>query len=175
MFGLKNCKKCQNDIPKTFEEFALKRENDRIKLHIRYICFIAIGIVVWLIATGTANNRQFSSWVSFAGTITSIILSVLAIIMSITGEGKTEHIKEQLEIAAREIKNSQDTVNSLNDSLKNNLINLNHEIEKLHSEIEKMPDYVAQKVGNVFIKSKDSNNQITIGKSEMIDANNWEE
>lgn len=154
MFGLKNCENCEYDVPKTIDEYFLKRENDRIKLHIRYICFIVGGILVWLIATGTSSDEKFPEWVSFASTITSIILSVLAIIMSITGEGKTEHIKEQLEATARDIKKSQKIVNQINGTIKESLDKVNDGMDLINKKIDSLPDVTAEKFSE-FTRSKD--------------------
>ena len=172
MFGVKNCKECKEDIPRTFEEFVLKRENDRIKLHIRYICFITISIVVWLIATGTANNKEFYNWVSFAGTITSIILSVLAIIMSITGEGKTEHIKDQLEDTANHIRQAQCIVGEINKSIEDNLGELNSEIKRLSDKIDDVPDKTAKKV--TTYRNENMLNNVAKGYNKKLLKDSWE-
>ena len=64
-------------------EYELKLRCMKAKIHSIYIASIAAGIVIWALATGQANSEEFSSWISFASTITSIILSVIAIFMSI--------------------------------------------------------------------------------------------
>lgn len=85
-----------------FEEYEIKIKCIKTKLHARYLAAIAIGICIWQFA-GTTDSDAFIAQFSFASTIASIILSVLAIIMSITGEGKTEHIKDQLHESAKDI------------------------------------------------------------------------
>lgn len=66
-----------------FDKYELKLKYAKLKLHCVYFIAIAIGIIVWMLATGKANTEEFSSWISFASTIASIILSVIAIILSI--------------------------------------------------------------------------------------------
>ena len=87
-----------------YKEYELKLKCMRTKLHSKYIAFISIAIVIWIVATGEANTEQFSEWISFASTITSIILSVIAIILSITGEGKTDVVRDKIEEAVKKIR-----------------------------------------------------------------------
>lgn len=106
--GLKWCpsKKESNCPCENYNEYEIKLKCAKTKLHSRYIAFIAIGIVIWLLATGEANSSEFAEWISFSSTIASIILSVIAIIMSITGENKTEAMRNQMEETAK--KNGSD-------------------------------------------------------------------
>ena len=99
-----------------------------------YLIVIATMICVWLFSLITYEKDDFVGQVSFASTITSIILSVLAIIMSITGEGKTEHIKEQLEVTAKDIQETQRKVNEINKSVEANLDKLNEGIDRLNEK-----------------------------------------
>lgn len=155
MFASEKGKK--KEQPKNYDEYILLREIDKRKLHFRYICGFLFVIIVWLIATGTASNTAFVDWVSFASTITSIILSVLAIIMSMAGEGKTEHIREQLSETAKRIKESQDASDEINESIEKNLEQLRKEIERLSKEVENVPKATAQAVTE-FQNKKDSMN-----------------
>ncbi len=143
MFGFKKCSECK-EVPKTFDEYNLKLENERIKLHMRYISCIAIAIIVWMIATKTASHPKFPEWVSFAGTITSIILSVLAIILSITGEGKTEHIKEQIEMTAKELDKTVVSIAGINEGIESNINQLNASLSDLQSKIDDLPGKTAE-------------------------------
>jgi len=172
MFGFEENSDCKEEPTKAFDEFVSKRENDRIKLHARYICFIATAIVVWLITTGTANDPNFPVWVSFASTITSIILSVLAIIMSITGEGKTEHIKEQLEATAKDIKKSQENVNEINKSIKENLGQLNLEVKRLSDKVDEVPNKTAQQV-TTYQNEKMRNDAANRNINTRVSLNSW--
>ena len=144
--------------PKSFEEFEILRELDKRKLHSRYLCGILIAIVIWLIATGAADDELFSAWFSFASTLSSIILSVLAIILSITGEEKTEHIREQLSDTAKRIKESQDATAKINASIEQNIEKLNLEIMKLSEEIENVPKATVQAVTE-FQNTRDLRNR----------------
>lgn len=69
------------------------------------ICIVAIVnlvlIIVWIFTERT--DSDFISHFSFASTVTSIILSVLAIFMSVSGESKTQAIRDRIEQEADEI------------------------------------------------------------------------
>ena len=113
-------------------EFKIRLECEKPKLHSKYIACISIGIVVWLVETGKANTEEFSSWISFASTVASIILSVIAIIMSITGEGKTDAMRNQmedtakkLEVAAKAIENAnKDNQENIKELKENNVLSI---------------------------------------------------
>ena len=147
-FFWKKCKDCENSDGKeeSFKEYKILRQMDRNKLHTRYISCIAGGIVIWLIATGTYSNPNFPDWVSFASTITSIILSVLAIIMSITGESKTDAIKSDLSETARkldEITAQMDkNMSGTNEEIRELITELSNQIEILQDKVDKVPERV---------------------------------
>lgn len=100
--------------------------NARIEEAVRnrtYFLILILGISLMIIALviKTSNNTAFVNNVSFASTITSIILSVIAIWMSITGERSTNEIKTKVsESVDRLIKTSSESdklVTDLSDML----------------------------------------------------------
>lgn len=70
-----------------------------------FVCIIFIInltlISVWLFTT--RSDKQFVAHFAFASTVTSIILSVLAIFMSISGELKTQNLRDSIEQEAEHI------------------------------------------------------------------------
>lgn len=122
------------------KEYEIKLKCMKTKLHSRYITCIAVGIVIWLLATGQANTSEFSAWISFASTIASIILSVIAIIMSITGESKTDAMRNQMEETANKL---EETARSIEIANKQNIKN----IEELKENIDKLQEKVEQYKG----------------------------
>lgn len=95
-------------------EYEIKLENAKTKLHSRYIVAILVCIVIWLLATGEANTQEFSNWISFTSTIVSIILSVIAIILSITGESKTDMMREKIEDAVETLQSTVHDIEKVN-------------------------------------------------------------
>lgn len=137
------------------DEYKIKIKCVKTKLHSTYLLIIASIICIWLFSLLTYDHKGFVEQMSFASTITSIILSVLAIIMSITGEGKTEHIKDQLEAAAKEIKQSQEAVNRINGTIEDSLQKVNDGLDEINKRIDSLPDATAQKVSEYTLRNDD--------------------
>ena len=125
-------------------------------MHIKYICFIAVAIVTWLIATGTATDKEFTNWVSFAGTITSIILSVLAIIMSITGEEKSEAVRNRLEMTSKKIDAAVETIEKINDGTEENMSSIERTLDLLNQKIENIDSHIM-----AYTKNNQNNDVVT--------------
>ena len=60
------------------------------------ILIMSIALMILALTVKTASNAEFVGQVSFASTITSIVLSVIAIWMSITGERSTSEIRNKV-------------------------------------------------------------------------------
>lgn len=65
------------------------------------IIFVLIAMVLWLFTA--TKDPSFASHFSFASTVASIILSVLAIFISISGESKTQVIRDKIEKEADDV------------------------------------------------------------------------
>lgn len=139
----------------SYDEFEIKIKCVKTKLHSTYLLIIAVMVCIWLFSVLAHGDTDFVDQISFASTITSIILSVLAIIMSITGEEKTEHIKDQLEVTAKDIKKSQETVTNINETIKNSLEKVNEGMDLINKKIDMLPDATAKKVSEFTINSED--------------------
>lgn len=161
-----NCNDCTKNTDKKedFKEYTILRRLDRIKLHAKYISCISLGIVVWLIATGTYDNSYFPEWVSFASTITSIILSVVAIILSITGESKTDAIKTDLSETAKKLDNVTDRIDKemfgANQETKELIKELERQIAILQDKVDKVPEQVNQYTKNSVSQSNYENREV---------------
>ena len=118
--------------------------------------FIAVAIVTWLIATGTATDKEFTNWVSFAGTITSIILSVLAIIMSITGEEKSEAVRNRLEMTSKKIDAAVETIEKINDGTEENMSSIERTLDLLNQKIENIDSHIM-----AYTKNNQNNDVVT--------------
>lgn len=162
--GIKYClSKKNSDCPcKDYNEYEIRLKCMKTKLHSRYISCIAAGIVIWVLATGKANTSEFSNWISFASTITSIILSVIAIILSITGESKTDAMRNQMEETAHKLEETANAIRSANKQNINNVEELKENIGLLEEKIEELRGDTA-KVLNKYEKTgnlKDIKNSI---------------
>lgn len=165
MFGVKDNNSHKDDDIQNLNKYKLKLEEMRTKLHCKYIVSISLGVVVWLVATGTANNSEFSSWVSFSGTITSIILSVIAIFMSISGESKMNSIRDKMDDAVEELDIVVKSLEKENETSVGSSKELQEAIRELDRKIAGMPDTMIQKMESKFGVSKHNQTveDITLG------------
>ena len=69
---------------------------EKLKLHIRYIIFMCAACVTLVVILSFCEDTMFKNCVSVASTVTSIILSVIAIILSVTGERTTNEIRNKV-------------------------------------------------------------------------------
>lgn len=156
----------------------LKEENH--KLHTRYIITISIIICIGSIIMATYNNEAFVSQVSFAGTISSIILSVLAIWMSISGERTTNDIRIKIAESTERLSGTTKEVKSLNKKYESTmneqlteLKNVQEQLTKIIHSVDNVGEQVSiitqQKVyntsnvsNNTNINIMDTNQRITL-------------
>lgn len=115
--------------------------NARVREALRnrtYSFALILGIALMIIALviKTSNDAVFVNQVSFASTITSIILSVIAIWMSITGERSTNEIKTKVsESVDRLLKTSSESDKLVTD-LSNMLSGQNEFYNKTKDQME---------------------------------------
>lgn len=95
-------------------------ENTKLKLHIRYILFISVLVVSALFLAGCflwPYNDEITQKFSFAGTVSSIILSVLAIIVTLVGEGNIDSIRQRIDSSTSDLKTVTDQIKENNGNL----------------------------------------------------------
>lgn len=110
-------------------------QNEKNKLHIKYLIAIASVISLGSIVLSLCNKDTFVAQVSFASTITSIVLSVIAIWMSISGERTTNDIKIRILESTDRLAKTTENVEILNN--KNESI-MNTQLDELNSVKEKL-------------------------------------
>ena len=122
------------------------------------ICLIIILICIIIWALSTKANDQFVAEFSFAATISSIILSILAIIMSITGESRTAVLREKIEKAT--------------DEMKKLLQELERKIDSVHTDTDVIRATLSQKQQNVgILQTKEKPDETSNVKIENCDQN----
>lgn len=174
MLYLHKCKKKRKSM---IDEKSSKSDNyldekikyEKQKIHCRYISCICIAISIWLITTSTYKQSGFIEQISFASTITSIILSVIAIILSITGEGKTEGIRNQMMETTQELRNTVKTVQGINKGVESSLEELKKGLNELQEKIDTIPDNTAMKL------TKRREPSTLIEKKRKTESNIWME
>ena len=145
------------------EGYSFQLRYEKIKLHLKYILVICLGITVCSVALSCYNQDVFIQQLSLAGTITSIVLSVIAIIMSISGESKTEGIRNQMIEITNELRNNIDIVTSINDGVSESMQELQKNINLLEDRIKSIPEETAKQFyqENTFVSKTEGYKKIS--------------
>lgn len=140
---------------KDSEDCCQKRVDEAVAHRTTMIVLIAsIALMILALTVKTADNSVFVGQVSFASTVTSIVLSVIAIWMSITGERSTNEIKEKVSSSVDKLTETTCKSTALTDDLKKTLDNQNKKYDEI---IEKMEAVVSNVEGmNTTVGSMNS-------------------
>jgi len=103
-------------------------------LHYKYSIVIAIILLFGGIVLATSNQDEFVVQVSFGSTMSSIILSIIAIWMSISGERTTNDIRTKIAESTERLSNTTNNIETLN---KNYERTTNTQLDKL--EFQSLP------------------------------------
>lgn len=136
-------------------------------LHAKYIVGISCGAVILAIVALCSWNKDFVNQVSFAGTVSSIILSVIAIIMTITGESKTDNAQNKLEDVSDNLEN---ITSNINDSV----TKLNKTADIFHENMENMKEDMISSFDNKFDKTEKKLDLIVLKKDDGENRSNKE-
>ena len=105
--------------------FLKYRKNDEHpKVHMYYISGLCIFIILELVTYICVNNdnaTEIVSYVSFASTISSLFLSVVAIIYAIVSNNKGDAQYQKIDRASDRISTSVDRFSSLSENLSSNI------------------------------------------------------
>ena len=100
---------------------------------------IIAGIVIVILLTLTfAKNENAINYFSFAGTLSSIILSVVAIFMTINSENESKDAKTQLDRAIAKMEESTQAVEKASDDFKNTGTELQGRLDTVRDEINEV-------------------------------------
>lgn len=119
-----------------------KQEDDKKNLHLYYISGITIFIIIELatyIFVHNDNSSNLLNTISFASTLSSIVLSVVAIVHGIvTARRGAEDVANSIK-ASQELKLSADNIKEISSSFSNSMSKSSKEIEssvtKVHESI----------------------------------------
>lgn len=120
-------------------------KHEKLKLHYKYLIVIAAILLFGGIILASADQTEFAAQVSFASTITSIILSVIAILMSLWGERTTNDIKTRITESAERLSGYTKEIGVLNNSHKETMDKQLGELKNVQEQLTQ----VIQSIGNV--------------------------
>lgn len=153
----KNKKEC------TYNKQGEKCEKLMQKDH-TYLLVIVTIIIVILISLSLYTDQQAMNLFSFASTITSIILSVIAIIMTITSETKNASTKEKLEESAKQI---QMTTELLEEAVQNIDPEILQKIEKETNTLQETMEETIEIIKSILENSEKTSKAVEETKEEL--------
>lgn len=101
-----------------------RKDDERPKIHMYYISGLCIFIILELVTYICVNNDNATdivSYISFASTLSSLFLSVVAIIYAIVSNNKGEAQYQKIDRATDRISASVDRFSSLSENLSGNI------------------------------------------------------
>ncbi|AZV58353.1 hypothetical protein [Clostridium sp. AWRP] len=122
------------------EDISCVVDHEKLKLHIIYIIIISIVVIAIFITTSCYWNIKFVDEVSFAVALSSIILSIIAIIVTINGEQKSNNTKNKLEnVSDNLVDVSRETKSKFEDAF-DNLADVSQEINAAANRLNQIND-----------------------------------
>lgn len=104
----------QNEFDVIRYDFAQKLELERNRMKSIFLFVISLIFLALAFIITTVGDDDFAKQVSYASTVSSIILSVIAILMSISGEKKTESMRGQLVDSVSRLEKTTRNVEEIN-------------------------------------------------------------
>lgn len=118
-----------------------------------YICITFIFIIIFLMTITMGCSSLSNQLFSFAATLVSIVLSILAIIMTIYSEYKNERAANSLSLAINTIETVSRNLREQTDAQIKELKDLNKEIrkefDKINNKLDSMDCKIKIFVGNL--------------------------
>lgn len=137
------------------------QENNTRRFHIWYICgiatFIIIELVTW-ISVGNPNSDEILQSVSFAATLASLILSVLAIFITVISNDSLVRVKDSLNDIPNKVESTVDKSLSKLKEISNELgQNAKHSQEAQYETEKKITEMLNKLQGHIDEQFKEHN------------------
>ena len=151
----------------------------------KYIMVLLFFIVVFICTLVLGNNNKVMEYISFAGTVSSLILSILAIIMTMLSEHKNEGTKANIDIILSETQKSVNKVNEFTDNInriskelhesRDDILKINsiiYEISKKTEELKVNFDLLKEFIDKNYNTSKNSDDIESLTTKEKENKTN---
>lgn len=125
---------CSNNSHNCEESYCRKL----VEHDFKYIMVLLFFIVVFICTLVLGNNSKVMEYISFAGTVSSLILSVLAIIMIMLSESKNEGTKASIDSILSETQKSVDKINEFT----NNIDKISKELHEYRNDIQRINNII---------------------------------
>ncbi|HBE9429590.1 TPA: hypothetical protein KOC08_001798 [Clostridioides difficile] len=132
-----------------------EKDFEKVKIHMGYCIFILVLLVVVLFTMIGHDNKELASQVAFGATLSGIILSILAIILTLIGETKSDNVKDTLLNISKELENVVDDVKEATESFERSKLD-NDKIIKFVEDFDISSNYKYNDEDNNNIKTSKS-------------------
>ncbi len=113
-------------------------QQEKLKLHFTYIVVICFIICIGTVILAAHNQETFVSQISFAGTITSIVLSILAIWLSMSGERTTNDIRIKISESTERLSETTKNVENLNKNYETTMNTQLNELKNVQEQLKEL-------------------------------------
>lgn len=120
-------------------------KHEKLKLHIKYIIAIAAVLSLGSLVLAAYDQEAFAGQVAFGATITSIVLSVLAIWMSISSERTTNDIRFKIAESTERLSKTTKEIETLNSNYEKTMDNQINELKNVQEQLT----YITNSISNV--------------------------
>lgn len=146
-----------------------------VKHDLIYISIIGVLVIIILLTQVLYNNTEFGEQLNFAGTISSIILSVLAIMMTINGENKQELTKGSLDKSTATISQASEklgeyikNIESINvKQIEKDMKHLQELMEEFKSKLEQHGTDLSAIKGTIQFQQQPQNNDVKLENKRL--------
>ena len=141
-------------------------EKEKLSLHLKYISAISFACVCLVIILHCCQSTMFQNCISVSSTVTSIILSVVAIILSVTGERTTNEIRNKVADSVEQLEDCTEKSSKLTEELTKTLQQMNDLYENVNDKVSDIPK-IKTALNDLISKNKEDNKN-TIDAVEHI-------
>ena len=150
------------------QKHDIKVTYEKGKLHIRYLLIIAVILAVIGISIALGGNSDALGQISMASTVSSIILSSIAIFMSISGENKLNHAQNTLLETSDRLSNITANIEQANSLLDGSIGQKLSKLDEISDRLERIGQSVDNVEKEMFSKTFNIQEDSTVNISNDV-------
>lgn len=121
-----------------------KENTKNIGIHFIYVVIILVGLIVLISTLRLSDNQHVTEILSFAGTVTSIILSVLAIFITVLSNGSMSSLMEKIRTLTESISPMGKYISDASEKIDKSTESLQSTQKEVSSNLQKSSDIILQ-------------------------------
>lgn len=126
-----------------------------------YLTILFVFVIIFLVTITMGSSDESNKLFSFASTLTSIVLSLVAIIMTIYSEYKNERAASSLSLAINTIESASDNLRNQTDRQIQELKDLNEQLKNEFYKINIKLDEINNRIGYFIVDDTNKNSWIS--------------